>query len=178
MKFSPGTNFPTLLSAFTCSIILVNFSSSCSNPNPDWACSINLSRRPLASFISQTIYIWWNLQSTLTILCGYLILHKFMVIFITVHTFMHSVASQCDVSSMYLFFFLQAWATHTCCFVPRKASVPANLNLQWGCSHSQAGQQRSMRFYSCFLYVSFSLTLSLMYDLNFHYPSEAHESRT
>ena len=31
MKFCPGTNIPTLLSAFACSIILMNFSSSCSN---------------------------------------------------------------------------------------------------------------------------------------------------
>ena len=144
MKFCPGTNIPTLLSAFACSIILMNFSSSCSNPNPDWACSINLSRGPLTFFISQTIFIWWNLQST--ILCGYLILHKFRVILIAVHTFMHSVASWCDVSSMYLFFFLQAWATHTevllvlhyswityltCSLFHRKASIPAILNLQW-----------------------------------------------
>ena len=84
MKFCPGANIPTLLSAFACSIILTNFSSFCSNPNPDWACSINLSRGPLTFFISQTIFIWWNLQST--ILCGYLILHKFRVILIAVHT--------------------------------------------------------------------------------------------
>ena len=43
-------NDPSLLSAFACSIILMNFSLSCSNPNPEWACSINLSRGPLVSF--------------------------------------------------------------------------------------------------------------------------------
>ena len=78
------------------------------------------------------------------------------------------------LASMYLFFFLQAWATHTevllvlhhgwiacltCSFFHKKASIPANLNLQWGCSPSQAGQQRTVCFHSCFLYVSFSLTI-------------------
>ena len=55
MQFCPGTYhikiFPLdyCLHVFACSI-LMNFSSSRSNPNPYWSCSINLSRRPLASF--------------------------------------------------------------------------------------------------------------------------------
>ena len=69
--------------------------------------------------------------------------------------------------------FLQTWATRvhalhilhhawiTCLtwsFFRRNADIPANLNLQWGCSPFQVGQQRSLHFHSCSLYVSFSRT--------------------
>ena len=50
MQLSRNISYKSfLLYAFACSIILMNFSLSCSNTNPGWACSINLSRGPLAS---------------------------------------------------------------------------------------------------------------------------------